>query len=139
MNLTRRGFLTGIAGVALLKMSPRRSIAFEAISGAQLPHRLLIPVLTDDFSGYFERREYRAPTPAHLDLLHRALVQHGIRPLVWQHREPSIYLFPFDSLAARAQTWTNFASDPAWIELRDSVQVTGVSIYVRNSAIRGNG
>ncbi len=147
MKLTRRAVF-GFVGASLLPGSRPRGVTLEAISAAHLPHALVIPARADDGSAYFECREYRAASPAHLDQLHRALAHgefshHGIRPLLWQRQESSIYLFPVESLGARGEAWTNTASDPAWIQLRESVQVTAVSIYRRlpgghGSTIRGN-
>jgi hypothetical protein len=136
MMLTRRDLFAGLACAGFLRASPRPGLILEAVSGPQIPHRLAIPAFPNDSSIYFERREYRADSPASLDRLHQAFFggefsRCGIRALLWQRGENLVYLFGFDSLAARAEAWTAFASDPAWIPLRESVRLAEVSVYRR--------
>jgi hypothetical protein len=125
MMFTRRTFFAGALWIAR-----PRGVVLEAISGPILPHRLAVPDLVmNDPSGVFELREYRCDCPVSHDRLHEALSHCGARPLRWDRGERSRYLFRFDSLAARAEIWTLFASDPAWCQIRDGVNLTSVSIY----------
>jgi len=146
MNFTRREMFAGAAGASLLRAPTPRGVTLEAISGERLPHRLTIPASPEHFpdhpSSYYERREYRAAGEAGLDRLHAAFAGGafpGIRPLFWQRGETLVYVLPFDSLGARAEAWTAFASHPDWVALRESVHTVAVSIYraASGSAIRG--
>ena len=138
MNFTRRAVLVGAAAVPLLRGSHPNTVRLDAISGPQLPHRLTIPAFPEHPAAYFELREYRASDQAGLDRWHRVLMSGefahcGIEPLLWQRDRNLHYLFPFEALAARAESWTLLASHPSWISLRESVRVSAVTIYRRAS------
>jgi hypothetical protein len=138
MNITRRTWLAGAAVGPLLRGARRSGVQLEALSGPRLPHRLTVPGFPEHASPYFELREYQASDPDGLDRLHGALMRGefipcGIEPLLWQRDQGLHYLFPFESLGARAQSWTLLASDPSWVRLRESVRVSGVAIYRRAS------
>lgn len=134
MSLTRRVFFTGLAGAGYLSASRSRGLILEAVSAPSLPHTLVIPARTADPSGVFELRELRSASPLRLDQLHQQctggiFARCGIRLLWWERCGNLRYLFQFESLAARAEAWTAFASDPAWSEFRASVRTAGVSVY----------
>ena len=135
MTFTRRAFFAcggaALAGIGFV--SPR--VRLEAISAPRLPHSLTISGVAP--APFFEIRSYRAALPANLDQLHRAFAARrfagcGIDMRLWERRSKSTnlrYLFAFDSLRARADAWTSLASHPAWMELRDVVAVTEISVY----------
>jgi hypothetical protein len=136
MNPTRRDFFAGIAGVGSLTAAHQPGLILEAISAPRLPHTLTVgqghalPALT---AGFFELREYQSASRLRLDQLHEKFLSGTFpRPLLWERGDNLRYLFRFDSLAVRAEAWTAFASDPAWIRFReegDAVRVANVSIY----------
>jgi hypothetical protein len=123
MTLTRRTFFAGVLWTAR-----PRGVILEAISAPSLPHTLVVPSL-DNRSGVFELREYRSASSVARQRLHWAFSRCGIRPLLADGGEHLRYLIRFDSLAARAEAWTVFASDPDWSRIRHAVHLTGVSIY----------
>jgi hypothetical protein len=139
MKLTRRAFFAGIAAARYLSASRRPGMILEAISAPSLPDTIVIPGLTGETSGVFELREYQSANPALLNQLHEQFLSGAFpcRPLLWRN-EPNFklgearlrYLFRFGSLAARAEAWTAFASDPAWIRFQADVRPAGVSVYV---------
>ena len=132
MNLTRRVFLASIAAAPCASAFRGPRMRLQAISGPLLPHTLVIPALPVK-TGYFELREYQSAGPLRVHELHPlllgALARSGIRPLLWSCGDNLTYVFQFDSLAARAEAWTAFASDPAWRLHRESMRTTSVGIY----------
>ena len=123
--MNRRAFLAALAVPAV----HRPYLVLEAISGPRLPERRVVWGCSP--APFFEWRVYTGPR-ARLELLHQRFMsgEFGI-PVASACGSSACgsYLIPFDSLGQRAAAWTRLASHPEWIQLREDLNVSEITVY----------
>ncbi len=121
---------------ALPAEAQSRTMAFEAVAGARLPHTLALRTTARDSLSIQEMRghvwELRtySMTADLRDRFTEIFLNAGIRPLISEAKRGSVtYLIPFENLAARDRAWTTLNTDRAWISARAGIQSYQFGLY----------